>query len=129
LNCKKVIIQNYCKAMIDFGISDNASGYILEDLSRAGIDLVSFRNALRARKDQINTFRDLKQLLSVRVDDSEQVICFKIAFQKTCIIFLKYFSSSWILTGNLKNKSLYLSFKEKILQNIRGIHVNQNFAF
>ena len=121
LNCKKLVIQNFCKALVNFSVSEHASGYLLEDLNQGGLDLGAFRNALKAKKDTINTFQDLEQVLRIRPDDSIQLICFRTSFKNACIIFLKYFSVSWILNAHLKNRSLYLSFKGKFIQNILNI--------
>jgi len=121
LTCKKVIVRNYCKALVNFSISEHASGYLLEDLNRGGVDLGTFRNALKAKKDTINTFQDLEQLLWIRPDDSVQLICFRMSFKNACIIFLKYFSVSWILNAHFKNRSLYLSYKGKFIQHIQKI--------
>jgi len=117
----KNIIKNYTRAMLSFAVSKTAVPYLQKFVhqEQSVLNLCEFRTFLKNLKEDMNSIRNLRELLIIKALDSEKVVLFKKMLKMICIVFLKFFSVNWIYNSRMNDKFIHLKYRFKILKKIK----------
>jgi len=114
------IIKNYGRAMTNFALSGIAQPYLQTIMSELNISLESFSNFITKRKKSANCIKKLRAMLPMGTDEDEEDLEVKVAFQKICIVFLKFFVANWLYSSKIAEKVVHLQYRFKILRRVRN---------
>ena len=64
----------------------------------------------------MNCIEKLRAMLPMGTDEDEEDLEFKIAFQKLCIVFLKFFCANWLYDSKIAEKVMHLKCPFKIMR-------------
>ena len=110
------IMKNYARALVNFALSPLVRPYMMNE----DISYEKFKQALKAKRKNVNCIKGLRSLLLQERRDSRETRAFKIMFQKSCEVFLKYYSVNWIFHSKVDDKLKHLSYRGKILRRVRN---------
>ncbi len=113
------IMKNYCRAFVNFGLSDLANPY-LNKREEIMISTQRFRQILEAKKRKVNCIKSLRSLLLHVKHESREMDAFKCEFQRLCEVFLKYFCVNWIFHSKVADKIKHLHYRGKMLRRIQN---------
>ena len=114
------IMKNYCRALVNFGLSSLARPYLLNEAESFGISYAKFIQILNSKRKNINCIKGLRGLLLQERRDSRNTKAFKTMFQRSCEVFLKYFCVNWIFNSKVDNRIKHLNYRYKILRRVRN---------
>ena len=114
------IMKNYCRALVNFGVSSLARPYLASEAETIGISYGKFLQILGSKKKNINCIKGLRGLLLQERRDTMNTKAFKTMFQRSCEVFLKYFCVNWIFNSKVDNKIKHLNYRYKILRRVRN---------
>lgn len=114
----KNITKNYCRAMINFSLSDLAVPYLLSILAKYNLQIQDFREFININKEAVNCIKGLRELLLITQNDSEQIRDLKKVFQEISVVFLKMFSVNWVFSSRITDKRTHLNYRFKILRRV-----------
>jgi len=114
------IIKNYGRAMTNFALSRMAQPYLESITARLEITSQSFSDYIAKRKKSANCIKKLREMLPIGTDEDEGDLKFKIAFQKICIVFLKFFVANWLYSSKIAEKNIHLKYRFKILRRVKN---------
>ena len=112
------IMKNYCRALVNFGLSPMAEPYLKceeEFLSRE-----TFKAILEAKKKKVNCIKTLRSLLLQDGRESRDMRAFKTIFQRVCLAFLKFFCVNWIFNSKVADKMKHLKYRGKMLRRVQN---------
>ncbi len=113
------IMKNYCRALLNFNLSQLAEPYLKESEDGKYMTCERFRELLLARKKKMNCIKSLRELLLPEAGDTEEIKFFKRKFQRVCEVFLKYFCVNWIFHSKVADKMKHLAYRGKILRRVQ----------
>jgi len=113
------IMKNYGRAMTNFALSTMAKPYLRLITEKLGISIESFINYIKARKKSANCIKQLRAMLPLGIGEGEVDWELKTAFQKICIIFLKFFVVNWLYDSKICEKVDHLNYRFKILRRVQ----------
>lgn len=109
----------FCRAIAKFATSPGAIPYLEPILQKAGVTLYAFTAFVSCAKPNIKGLNSFLNLLLLRPEDSNDILVCRRVLQYISQIFVRYFSSIWILSRpQLKHKLAYLNYRFKILRRI-----------
>jgi len=114
------VMKNYAKAMVKFSLSSLADPYLEKMRTKYLIVPGSFKRTLLGYKPKVNCINNLRGILLVINNDTQEIKTFKLVFQEMCIIFMKFFCVNWIYNGRMSEKSKYLEYRGKILRRVQN---------
>jgi len=114
------IMKNYGRAMTNFALSSMAKPYLLSITANLGITLESFQDYIKERKKSANCIKQLRAMLPLGTGQQEEKLELKTAFQKICIIFLKFFVANWLYGSKICEKVAHLKYRFKILRRVKN---------
>ena len=113
------IMKNYCRAMINFGLSELVRPYLISETGN-GLSFERFKQILNLKKKSVNCIKGLRNLLLEERRSSKETREWKAMFQKSCEIFLKYFCVNWVFQSKIDNKMKHLRYRGKILRKVQN---------
>jgi len=113
-------MKNYGRAMTNFALSSMAKPYLLSITANLGITLESFQDYIKERKKSANCIKQLRAMLPLGTGQQEEKLELKTAFQKICIIFLKFFVANWLYGSKICEKVAHLKYRFKILRRVKN---------
>jgi len=113
------VMKNYSAAMKHFALSHIAVAYLSELPEIEIVSHETFRSILISKK-KVNCIKTLRKLLLQEEGDSRETREFKTLFQKSCLVFIKFFSINWIFNSKLTERSKYLHYRGKLLRRIQN---------
>jgi len=113
------IMKNYCRAMINFGLSDIVSPYLINE-AQNGLSFERFQQILNCKKRNVNCIKGLRNLLLEERRSSKEMREWKAMFQKCCEVFLKYFCVNWIFQSRVDDKMKHLRYRGRILRRVQN---------
>jgi hypothetical protein len=116
----KNIVKNYGKAMCNFSCTDLSKPYRKEIFAEEKINFKRFKNFILTRKEMIESIESLRNLLLVDESDNSEIASFKRAYQKLCIIFLKYFAVNWVFHSKVTHKLAHIKARFKLMRRINN---------
>ncbi len=115
------IMKNYCRALVNFGISPMAEAYVKQEEGEGPIITPeAFRAILNSKKKKVNCIKTLRALLLNDGRDSKEMRAFKPIFQRVCIVFLKFFCANWIFNSKVADKMKHLKYRGKMLRRVQN---------
>jgi len=115
------IMKNYCRALVNFGISPMAEPYVKQEEGETTIiSPETFRSILNSKKKKVNCIKTLRALLLNDGRDSKEMRAFKPVFQRVCIVFLKFFCANWIFNSKVADKMKHLKYRGKMLRRVQN---------
>jgi len=113
------IMKNYCRALVNFALSSMAVPY-LQNYHGATISYEKFHQMLSAKKKTINCIKSLRNYLLQNNADTSEMKAFKIMFQRTSEVFLKYFCVNWIFNSKVEDRMKHLKYRGKMLRRVQS---------
>jgi len=113
------IMKNYCRAFVNFALSDLAIPY-LNKREEILISTQRFRHILESKRKKVNCIKSLRSLLLHGKHESKEMEAFKYEFQRLCEVFLKYFCVNWIFHSKVADKIKHLHYRGKMLRRIQN---------
>jgi len=114
------IMKNYGRAMTNFALSTMAKPYLKGITEKLGISLESFQQYIKERKKSANCIKQLRAMLPLGSGEDEENFELKTAFQKICIIFLKFFVANWLYGSKICEKVIHLKYRFKIMRRVKN---------
>jgi len=114
------IIKNYGRAMTNFAISTPARSYLAVILPRLNVSLQAFYDYIKQRKSSANCIKQLRAMLPIGDEQSEEELNLKKVFQEICIIFLKFFCVNWLYSSKISEKVAHLKYRFKIMRRVKN---------
>ena len=114
------IMKNYCRALMNFGLSELSRAYLIREEVENNISYERFIRILRSKRKGINCIKGLRSLLLQGHRDSRETRSFKAMFQRSCEAFLKYFCVNWIFHSQVSDRLKHLTYRGKILRRIQN---------
>jgi len=118
----KNLFKNYGRAICCFIVSELSDPYLDSMLIGLEVDKAQFKSYVQEKKKTILGIIEFEDLFFIQSRDSTVVRCYKNLIVKLSEIFIKYFSTNWIIHGKLQYKMIYLKCRMKILKKIQRIH-------
>jgi len=116
----KNIIKNYARAMVNFALSSLSMPYLSKLLLREDVNLKDFKHFMQGQKEEINSIKNLRELLLIKDDESVKISAYKSIFKDLCVTFVKFFAVNWIYNSKVCDKLTHLKYRYKILRRIRN---------
>jgi len=116
----KNIIKNYARAMINFALSRMANPCLGKLLRQERVDVRDFYNFMAGHKEEVNSIKNLRQLLLIEKGDSNETAAFKRIFKEVSIWFIKFFSVNWVYSSKVSDKITHIKYRFKILRRIKN---------
>jgi len=121
IQSNKNIIKNYARAMVNFALSSLSAPYLGKVLEKEkDLNLKEFRAFMQEQKEEINSIKNLRELLLIKEGESHKIASYKRIFQAMCVIFVKFFAVNWIYNSKVCDKLTHLKYRYKILRRIRN---------
>jgi len=114
------IIKNYGRAMTNFAMSNMAKQYLMPITNQLNITLKDFQDYIERKKKSANCIKQLRNMLPVGDDPRDPDLNFKKAFQKICVVFLKFFCVNWLYNSKIAEKIAHLKYRFKIMRRIKN---------
>lgn len=114
------IMKNYCRALVNFALSSMAVPYLPKNLEGATISYEKFHQMLSQKKKTINCIKSLRNYLLQSTTDTADMRAFKIMFQRTSEVFLKYFCANWIFNSKVEDRMKHLKYRGKMLRRVQN---------
>jgi len=114
------IMKNYCRAFVNFALSDLANPYLAHRSQESTLSTQRFRQILENKKKKVNCIKSLRGLLLHDKKESKEMEAFKEEFQKLCEVFLKYFCVNWIFHSKVSDRIKHLQYRGKMLRRIQN---------
>ena len=114
------IMKNYCRALMNFGLSELSRAYLMTEEAENDISYERFIHILSSKRKGTNCIKGLRSLLLRDRRDSREKRAFKVMFQRSCETFLKYFCVNWIFHSQLSDRLKHLTYRGKILRRIQN---------
>jgi len=114
------IMKNYGRGMANFALSRVARPFLEKITTELGITLESFDDYIEKRKKSANCIKKLREMLPHGTGEPEEDLAYKIAFQKICIVFLKFFCVNWLYHSKIAEKVTHLKYRFKIMRRVRN---------
>jgi len=112
------IMKNYCRALVNFGLSPMAEPYLKCEEEFLSHD--AFKAILEAKKKKVNCIKTLRGLLLQDGRESRDMRAFKTIFQKVCLAFLKFFCVNWIFNSKVADRMKHLKYRGKMLRRVQN---------
>jgi len=106
--------------MSNFALSKMAQPYLKTITAQLGISLQAFSDYVQKRRTSANCIKKLRAMLPMGTDEKEEDLKFKIAFQKICIVFLKFFVTNWLYGSKIAEKVTHLKYRFKIMRRVKN---------
>ena len=116
----KNIVKNFGKAMCSFATSSLALPYLESINKDVEFCQTDFQTHMGRKMRTIDSLNSLRSLLYIDKKDTETVATFKKVFQRTSIIFIKFFSVNWIFQGKMSHKRAHLDARFKMLRRVKN---------
>jgi len=113
------IMKNYCRALINFGLSDVVGPYLI-DAAENGVSCERFQQILHCKKRSVNCIKGLRSLLLHERRESKEMKEWKTMFQRSCEAFLKYFCVNWVFHSKIDDKLKHLRYRGRILRRVQN---------
>jgi len=113
------IMKNYCRALVNFGLSSLAVPY-LSNQEENSLSYERFFQILTLRKKSTNCIKGLRGLLLKERRDSRETRAFKGMFQGACGVSPKYFCVNWIFNSKVDDKVKHLRYRGRILRRVQN---------
>jgi len=114
----KNIIINYSKAIFSFATSDLAKQYIDRSFQNESLNIGLFKEFVAELKPRVTGFKNFEAVFQVDENDSEKVALYRRVLKMLGVVFMKYFSVSWIINGKITHKLVYLKNRYSIMRRI-----------
>ena len=112
-------MKNYCRALINFGLSELVRPYIITEAEN-GLSFERFQQILNHKKKSVNCIKGLRSLLVEERRSSNEMREWKAMFQKSCEVFLKYFCVNWVFNSRVDDKMKHLRYRARILRRVQN---------
>jgi len=114
----KNIIINYGKAIFSFAMSDLAKQYIGRYFQNEALNIASFNDFVAELKPRIAGYKNFEAVFTVSETDSEEIALYRRVLKMLGVVFMKYYSVSWIINGKITHKLVYLKNRYSIMRRI-----------
>jgi len=113
-------MKNYGRAMTNFALSATGRYYLSKIVSRLDVSLQAFYDYIKQRKKSANCIKQLRAMLPVGNEASEEELKLKKVFQEICIIFLKFFCVNWLYSSKISEKVAHLKYRFKLMRRVKN---------
>ncbi len=114
----KNMIMNYSKTIFSFVTSDLAKPYIHRHFYNEAFDIDSFNDFVDELKPRTVGYKDFENVFVIREDDNEEIALYRKVLKMLAMVFMKYYSVSWIINGKITHKLVYLKNRYSIMRRI-----------
>ena len=117
------IVRNYAQVLCSFGSSIMAKSFLkklIEQKYNGLVEIEAFQLYIRRKKESTQSMASLRDLLTVKQDETELEISYKRLFSDISVVFLKFFAVNWIFSGKVKHKLDHLKCRHKMIRRVRN---------